>query len=70
MTGSEFLRRLRRVGRERGVAVRVESRHGKGSHARVYFGGAFTTLKDRKKELPRKTLRTMLRDLGLSEDDL
>ena len=34
MTGDEFVRRLRRLGRERGVAVRFESRPGKGSHGR------------------------------------
>lgn len=70
MTGSEFLRRLRRLGRQRGVVVRIEARHGKGSHIRVYYGSAFTTLQDRKRELPRKTLKMMLSNLGLSESDL
>lgn len=51
MLGSEFERRIRKVGRKRGVPVSFDSSHGKGSHGRLYFGGRFTTLKDRKKEI-------------------
>jgi 5-methyltetrahydropteroyltriglutamate--homocysteine methyltransferase len=38
MTGNEFLRRIKRLGRERGVAVRFEPRHGKGSHGTLHTG--------------------------------
>ena len=70
MTGSEFVRRIRRLGRERGVAVRFEPRPGKGSHGRLYFGERFTTLKDRRKEIGQGLLSAMLRQLGLSRDDV
>ena len=46
MTGDEFVRRIRRLGRERGVLVRFETRAGKGSHGRLYFGERFATVKD------------------------
>jgi antitoxin HicB len=39
-------------GRERGVLVRFEARHGKGSHDRLHYGERFTTVKDRKKGDP------------------
>ena len=51
MTGDEFVRRVRRLGRERGIAVRFESRPGKGSHGRLYYGERFTAVKDRRKEI-------------------
>ena len=70
MTGDEFVRRLRRLGRERGVAVRFESRPGKGSHGRLYYGERFTTVKDRRKEIGAGLLGAMLRQLGLNRNDL
>ena len=70
MTGNEFVRRMRRLGRERGVAVRFETRPGKGSHGRLYFGGRFATVKDRRKEIGAGLLAAMLRQLGLNRKDI
>ncbi len=38
MNGAEFLRRLRKTGKRRGVAVRFVATRGKGSHGTVFFG--------------------------------
>lgn len=70
MTGDEFVRRIRRIGRERGVAVRFESRPGKGSHGRLHYGERFATVKDRNKEIGAGLLAAMLRQLGLNRADL
>ena len=70
MTGEEFVRRVRRLGRERGAAVRFDPRAGKGSHGRLYYGGRFTTIKNRRKEIGAGLLAAMLQQLGLSRDDL
>ena len=70
MTGDEFVRRVRRLGRERDVAVRFESRKGKGSHGRLHYGDRFTTVKDRRKEIGEGLLAAMIRQLGLSRGDL
>ena len=70
LTGEEFVRRVRRLGRERGVAVRFDPRAGKGSHGRLYYGEHFTTIKNRRKEIGAGLLAAMLRQLGLSRDDL
>jgi mRNA interferase HicA len=70
MTGAEFLRAMRRLGRQRGVEVRFVTRHGKGSHGTLYFGERKTIVKDRKKELSRALLADMLRQLGLEPRDL
>ncbi len=70
MNGSEFNRKIRKIGKRRGIAVRFEGRHGKGSHGTLFFGDRRTTVKDRKQEIGPRLLATMLRDLGLSRDDL
>jgi hypothetical protein len=70
MTGAEFERRIRRLGRQRGVFVSFDRGHGKGSHGRLYYGARFTTLKDRKKEIGPGLLKAMLDQLGPTKDDL
>ncbi|KAB2876163.1 MAG: type II toxin-antitoxin system HicA family toxin [Bauldia sp.] len=70
MTGREFERRIRKLGRRRGVTVSFDTGRGKGSHGRLYYGDRFTTLKDLKKEIGPGLLRAMLDQLGLSKDDL
>ena len=71
MTGDEFVRRVRKLGRERGIPVRFEPRSGKGSHGRLYFGSSrFTTVKNRRKEISPGLLSAMLRQLRLSRDDI
>ncbi len=48
VTGTEFIRLVRRIGRKNGAEVRFDARRGKGSHGRLYYGDRFTTLKDRR----------------------
>ena len=70
MTGAEFVRRVRRLGRSRGVVVQLDKRQGKGSHGRLYYGSRFTTIKDRKKEISTGLLTRMLAQLELSKEDI
>lgn len=70
MTGNEFERRIRKLGRRRVVPVSFDRSHGKGSHGRLYYGDRFTTLKDRRKEIGPGLLNAMLDQLGLTKDDL
>lgn len=70
MNGAELIRRITQLGKERGVPVRFETRHGKGSHGRLYYGDCFTTVKDRKQELGKGLLYAMLKQLGLARHDI
>jgi hypothetical protein len=70
MNGAEFIRRVQRRARAAGVPVRLDLRHGKGSHGRLYYGARFTTVKDRRQEIGKGLLHAMLRQLGLTIDDL
>jgi mRNA interferase HicA len=70
MNGNEFERKIRKLGRARGVIVSFDASHGKGGHGRLYYGECFTTLKDRSKEIGPNLLKTMLDQLGLARDEL
>lgn len=70
MTGNELLRRLRRLGRKRGIIVRLKQERGKGSHGTLYFGNRFAVVKDRRAEIGTGLLHAILRQLGLNERDL
>ena len=67
MTGIEFIRRVRRYARRTGQNYRLEPSRGKGSHARLWIGGRFTTVK--RGELPRGALLGMLKQLDICKED-
>lgn len=69
MNSSEFVRRVRKTGRKNGVAVRLDKKRGKGSHGLLYYGSRKTTV-PRSNDIPAGTLSAMLRQLGLSRDDI
>jgi mRNA interferase HicA len=70
MKADEFVKAIRKLGKARGVEVRLEKRRGKGSHATLYYGERKTTVKDRKKEVGVGLLNAMLKQLGLTKKDL
>jgi predicted RNA binding protein YcfA (HicA-like mRNA interferase family) len=70
MNGHEFLKRLRRLSRATGLRVVYDGKPGKGSHGRVYYGTAFTTLKHPAKEIGAGLLKKVLRDPRLTKDGL
>jgi len=63
--GTEFIRKVRKIGRRRGVLVRFVATHGKGSHGRIYLGSGFTTVKDRNNEIGKGLLAALLHQLGI-----
>ena len=70
MKGSEFVRHIKRLGKDRGIPVRFDPRTGKGSHGRLHYGERFTTVKGRGKEISPGLQADMLRQLGLRPSDL
>ena len=67
MTDQEFLRRLRRYARKRGLQMEYRPDHGKGSHAEVWLGDRKTTLP--RGEMKPGTFRSILRDLGIDKQE-
>ncbi len=69
VNGRDFIKRVRELGRERGVPVRADAKRGKGSHLTLYYGARKTIVKDRRKELGPGLLASMLRQLGIDRND-
>jgi mRNA interferase HicA len=65
MDGAEFIKRIRKLGRRKGLSVVFDTRPGKGSHGRLWLGDHFTTIKDRRKEISKGLLAEMLKQLGI-----
>lgn len=70
MNGNELLKKLRKLARLRDEQLRLLKQKGKGSHGLLCFGSKETVIKDRKKEIGSGLLNSMLKDLGLTKDDI
>ncbi|HET7177464.1 MAG TPA: type II toxin-antitoxin system HicA family toxin [Solirubrobacterales bacterium] len=70
MKGAEFVRKVQRLGKARGVSVEFVAERGKGSHGTLYYGDHFTVVRDLRDELKKGTLHGMLTQLGLRLEDL
>ena len=70
MTGNEFIRKLKALGKLRGISVRLDASRGKGSHQTLYFGSAFTVVRNPKDELKTGTLHGMCSQIGIKASDL
>ena len=70
VTGGEFIRKLKALGKARRVAVVLDASRGKGSHQTLYFGSAFTIIRNPKDELKAGTFHAMCSQLGIKASDL
>ena len=70
MKGAEFIRRVRKLGRHREVAVNWLPERGKGSHGTLYYGTRFTIVQNLTNELKKASLHAMLDQLGLTLEQL
>lgn len=70
MPGREFIRRVRKFGRKRGLSVKFVASEGKGDHGALYLGGRKTIVADMRKDLRPGTVRAMCQQLGIDVTDL
>ena len=70
MTGNEFIRKVKAYGKKQGAVVTLNASRGKGSHQTLYFGGAFTIVRNPKDELKTGTFHGMCSQLGVKPKDL
>ena len=68
MKAQEFIRRLRRFARKRGLPLEITP--GKGDHVKVRLGEAFTVLPGNRGELRKGTFHAICRDLNIDPDNL
>ncbi len=65
MNGKEFIRRVKKLGRARGIAVLIDKAHGKGSHQTLFYGSGRTTVKHG--EIGKGLLYDMLKQLCIDK---
>lgn len=70
MRGNEFIRRVRRHAQARGLRFEWRPDLGKGSHGVLLLGDRRTVVRNLKDELKTGTLHAMLKQLGLTRDDI
>jgi mRNA interferase HicA len=70
VTGAEFVRKVKKVGRRKGVSVELIAERGRGGHGTLYYGARRTVVKHRQAELSPGLLHAMLVQLGLTLEDL
>jgi mRNA interferase HicA len=70
MTGNEFIRKVKKLGKDRGVTVQFVARRRKGSHGTLFYGAQFTIVRNPKDELKTGTFHAMLTQLGLKSEEL
>lgn len=68
--GNEFIKRLRKLAKERGLFFQVDAARGKGSHVTLYLGDKLTIVRNPKDELKTGTLHGMLKQLGIDPEDI
>jgi mRNA interferase HicA len=61
---------VKALGRARSIPVVLNAARGKGSHQTLYFGTAFTVVRNLKDELKTGTLHAMCSQLGIKVKDL
>ena len=69
VTGREFVSKVRRWAKQRGLRVVFYASEGPGSHGTLYVNDHKTTVKDRKKEIGKGLQNKMLADLGIDRAD-
>ncbi len=70
MKGSEFIQRVLKLAKTRGLDARIDRKRGKGSHVTLYYGARRTIVRNPKDELKTGTLHAMLRQLGIGRDEI
>jgi len=70
VTGNEFIRKVKALGKSRGIVVKLNASRGKGSHQTLYLGNTFTLVRNPKDELKTGTFHAMCSQLGIKPGDL
>ena len=70
MKGSEFIKRVKKLAKSKGLPFGVSRERGKGSHITVYYAGQHTILRNPKDELKTGTYYAMLKQLGIDKSEI
>jgi mRNA interferase HicA len=70
MNGKEFIKRVRKIGKSKGLSFSVDEARGKGSHVTLYLGDNLTIVRNPKDDLKSGTFHAMLKQLNITLDEI
>ncbi len=70
MRGNEFIRKVQKYAKSAGLTCEWRADRGKGSHGVLILGDRRTVVRNPKDELKTGTYYAMLKQIGLTEQDL
>ncbi len=70
MRGNEFIRKVQKYAKAAGLVCEWRANRGKGSHGVLILGDRRTVVRNPKDELKTGTYYAMLKQIGLTEQDL
>jgi len=70
MTGLQFIKRVRKLARAKGLTFEVNRERGKGSHVTICYADRYTILRNPKDELKTGTYRAMLKQLDIDRSEI
>ena len=70
MRGNEFIRKVEKYAKRKGIACEWRPDRGKGSHGLLTLGDSRTVVRNPKDELKTGTYHAMLKQLGITERDI
>ena len=70
MKGNDFIRKIKKLAKQRELLCQIDKKRGKGSHVTLYFGDKRTIVRNPRDELKTGTLNAMLKQLALSLNDI
>ncbi len=70
MRGNEFIKRVQKLARQHNIECKVDQKRGKGSHVTLYYGTAFTIVRNPKEELKTGTMNAMLKQLCIKKEEI
>ncbi len=70
MKGIDFIRKIKKLAKQRGLRCSVDKKRGKGSHVTLYLDNNRTTVRNPKDELKKGTLSAMIKQLGLNHQEI
>jgi mRNA interferase HicA len=70
MNGKEFIKRVRKIGKSKGLSCLVDEARGKGSHVTLYLGDNLTIVRNPKDDLKAGTFHAMLKQLEITLDEI
>ncbi len=70
MRGNEFIRKVQKYAKTAGLVCEWRADRGKGSHGVLILGDRRTVVRNPKDELKTGTYYAMLKQIGLTEQDL